>query len=75
MNNTIAILIRNAPDEMRVGRDAIIDGKAVQVSALAFYDIFQSNSDLEEFVSDLAADLIDDPQQAACELMEKLNLS
>jgi hypothetical protein len=69
MANTIALLFRDAPESVRVARSMQIAGQDVEVSAAAFYDIFDSAHKLEDFVRSVANGEFSDPEQAATDLM------
>lgn len=72
MSNVIALLLRNAPNNVRVSRTMTIGGNEVEISAAAFYDIFAVCERLEDFVRDVAAGEFDDAELAARELMDDL---
>lgn len=72
---TIALLFRDAPSEIRVASTMTIDGREVQVSAAAFYDIFESHEKLEDFVRKVALGQITYPDLAAAHLMNELNFA
>jgi hypothetical protein len=75
MANTIALLFRNAPESVCVTRTMQIEGFEIEVSAAAFYDIFDTSQKLEDFVRSVAAGEFEDPEQAAIDLMDAMKFA
>ena len=72
---TIALLFRNAPEHVRVARTINIYGHETEVSAAAFYDIFDTNEKLEDFVRKCANGEFADPEEAAQDLMDAMKFA
>lgn len=72
---TIALLFRNAPEHFRVARTINICGHEIDVAAAAFYDIFETNEKLEDFVRKCAAGEFADPEEAAQDLMDAMKFA
>lgn len=75
MDNHVALLIRNAPPDMKFSAFMKINEVPVKISACAFYDIFANNERLEDFVRALADGHIYDPVQAAQKIMDELGFN
>jgi len=74
-DNHVALLIRNAPPDLKTSAFMKINEVPVKLSACAFYDIFTNNEILEDFVRAVADGHVHDPVSTAQKLMKELGFN
>lgn len=75
MGSIMALQFKDVPDELVAKRKMNVDGLELELSAAAFYDIFDSNEKLQDFVRQLACGVFPDPETAAKDIMAAMGFA